>query len=1140
MCDIGDSMSINILLGKNKYEKSKYIFDNIDKKIEDNHKVILFVPSQYRMIEEENYMSFQKKMGLIGVNITTISEYVSGAIRLKNMSIKDTYINKLERKIILNKIISDDSYILKTFSKVKNKTGFLDMLNIYIDLLRKENIQIEDIKKLSLDDKNLENKIKEIGNIYDKYIESINNRYIDDIDEIIFSLEVLPDILKSNDIKDIYFDGYNNFSYTELCFIETLLKSNVEVTISINIPNDYDDNFNEDGIFEVSRTTFIDIIKLCKKNNVSINIENFLNDKFNDKEDINFLINNIFENVPNEKRKAENIDISIKSNIYEEVRDIAKKIRKSVVCDGYKYSDFAIYTSNISEYDYVIKQVFYEYLIPVYLDTYKDISKNSLFKYIAKFLDVLCYGLNNDNLFEILKLELSDLNIEDVNYFENYVLEFNIKKYGYLHEFTLNNRKSDEVIYDLKRINYVRNKIVEMFLNEKYKITSNSTAKQIVEIIYNHITQYKIIDKFNDLTNKLSNDEDAYLKYCASINIQVLERIYEIFDSVVKIYGEENISYEEFKNIFVSCKDSIKLKSIPFVLDQVLLLDVNVSKCSRKKHVFFVGLNENKFPLNISEDPIFSDRDLYNLEKRGLSFKQDSLSRLNMQLYNIYDGICNANENITFSFLATDTNSKPLRPSNVITIIKQILDIKIIGDITKSKSENSDMQSVYNSYTKEDLFYIFSKQIDKIYEKTKNNSEVSYRDLDEELTILFTIYNSIVKNDNELLAIINYIKNDDNLNKESIKKIYNDKLVTSVSKLELFKKCPFSYYMKYGLKLTPRKIYSITNMDIGSFMHSVLEKFSKYIFENDIKWYEMVNLDEKNKNVLDDIINDELEKSFEKHKENVRFYVLKRRLKDTMYKVISTIARSFNQSEFYPYGYEIEFKDGKLFAPIEIALDNDITMKIIGKIDRVDTALINEKMYVRVVDYKSSGRVLDLNDIKEGISLQLATYLYAFIEAYDNSKNNEYALNNIAKKDNDKLNLNIIPAGMLYFNLSDRLINIKNYSNNEDEIKKQITKELRMNGIFLKDIEIIKKMDKYVDTDNRLIDISTRTINSSNSSKKALTEAEYMDLCSEVKDILKNIGNEILKGVVSIKPLKKKDVCKYCNFSSICRKNLPL
>ena len=239
-----------------------------------------------------------------------------------------------------------------------------------------------------------------------------------------------------------------------------------------------------------------------------------------------------------------------------------------------------------------------------------------------------------------------------------------------------------------------------------------------------------------------------------------------------------------------------------------------------------------------------------------------------------------------------------------------------------------------------------------------------------------------------------------------------------------------------------------------------------------------------------------------------------------MKKVVIVIANSFNQSDFVPYGYEIEFKDGKAFAPIKIDLGNDKEMNIIGKIDRVDVLKLEDEMYVRIVDYKSSSKDLKLEDIKEGLSLQLITYLSDFI-------------NNLKVKDST---FNIKPAAMLYFNLSNKLVNLKDYINDTEKVKKETIKALRMKGIFLKDLKVIEKMDKNISNETRLIDITKTTLNK-DKTNKVLKENEFEELFKETKSILKSLGSEIMSGVVKINPNKKADYCRFCNYSSICRKN---
>ena len=95
-----------------------------------------------------------------------------------------------------------------------------------------------------------------------------------------------------------------------------------------------------------------------------------------------------------------------------------------------------------------------------------------------------------------------------------------------------------------------------------------------------------------------------------------------------------------------------------------------------------------------------------------------------------------------------------------------------------------------------------------------------------------------------------------------------------------------------------------------------------------------------------------------------------------------------------------------------------------------------------------------------------------------------------------------------------------------------------MNGLFVKNIEILNKMDKNFEKDpaNSLIDVTMRNIKSSGS--KVVSEEEFEALCSETKNILKSIGNELSRGVVKIAPNKKADPCKYCNYSATCRRKI--
>ena len=384
---------MNILLGKAKTGKSKYIYDLIKQDINNGKFPILFVPSQKREITEIQFMDMLKVDGIIGLDITTISEYISTICKKQNIHFDDNYISKLDKNIMLNKIINENQDIFKVFKKVSKKQGFIDILNIYMDIFRKEDIDDNKIQSLNINNKILENKLKEISNIYAKFKENLKDKYVDNVDEIDLILKkenVVKDYFKD---KVVYIDGYNNFTNVEFKFIEFLIKINVDITITLvtDITNIQDVYIGDSlDIFEESNKTFSKLLKIASKHDIEVNTECFLNNYSKASDDIKYLAQNIFDtNISKySENKSNSIHMNIYQNVYKEIEGVASVISNGIR-NNKKYSDFAVYTTNLDDYSFVVSRIFYEYDIPFYIDTKKSIESSKLVIYILYLLNLV-------------------------------------------------------------------------------------------------------------------------------------------------------------------------------------------------------------------------------------------------------------------------------------------------------------------------------------------------------------------------------------------------------------------------------------------------------------------------------------------------------------------------------------------------------------------------------------------------------------------------------------------------------------------------------------------------------------------------------------------------------------------------------
>ena len=106
-----------------------------------------------------------------------------------------------------------------------------------------------------------------------------------------------------------------------------------------------------------------------------------------------------------------------------------------------------------------------------------------------------------------------------------------------------------------------------------------------------------------------------------------------------------------------------------------------------------------------------------------------------------------------------------------------------------------------------------------------------------------------------------------------------------------------------------------------------------------------------------------------------------------------------------------------------------------------------------------------------------------------------------------------------------------------EKVEKEINKKLKMKGLVLKDVNIIKKMDEEVGTYSDIIPAGITKANEVTKSSSALDKEDFKALLNHVRSLIKEIGEEILKGNIKIEPFKKgqSTSCKYCEYTSICQ-----
>lgn len=507
------------------------------------------------------------------------------------------------------------------------------------------------------------------------------------------------------------------------------------------------------------------------------------------------------------------------------------------------------------------------------------------------------------------------------------------------------------------------------------------------------------------------------------------------------------------------------------------------------------------FPSVNNSEGFFNDEDRAKLKMDGIELAKGTIENLYEDNFNIYKAFTTAEKYLYLSYASSDREGKSLRPSMLIHKIKKLYpNLKEESDIITKKYE-----LINNEITYEELLENIAK--------LKKKEEIP--------DIWYQIYN-YYKSQNEWnkklendLKGIEYTNVPEDIKKENIEKLYGSVLNTSVSRLEKYRSCPFSYYLQYGLKIKEKEELKIHTFDTGSFMHETIDEFFEIVKQEGINLPELELEEEKIFEIVSEIIdkNLKLSKNFI-FTATAKYKVLVKRLKRIVSKALKYIIQTLIYSDFNIEGTEIEFSPKGKYKPIVLQLDDGKKVEITGKIDRLDTAENEDGKYLRIIDYKSSAKNIDLNEVYAGLQIQLLTYTDAICKEED-----------------------IMPAGIFYFSLLEQIIKADKKIS-DDEIEEMIKKNFRMKGLILADVKIIKMNDNtLVSGSSKMVPAAITASGSVNEKwTNGVNKEEFKILQDYIDITIKQIAKEIFSGKIDLKPYNKKGKtpCEYCEYRTIC------
>jgi len=1099
-------MKIRYIYGNSGSGKSALCINEIYEKSKNKNKNLIYIiPEQFTLQSEKKLV--EKFPSGVFINI-----YVLSFKRLAHMIFSETGLYKskilddIGKLILIRKIAYETSKELTYFKNSIDKDGFLEKIGKSITEFFQYNITSEILEnKIANLEKRpvLCEKLKDLKIIYKEYLEYLKKEYISQ-DE---TLDILTDKIKYSElIKDseIWIDEFNGFTPQEFNVIKELSKHSeqLNITFCLNTMEITFNNLNLSDPFYEIKHAVNKLNNFVREASGEFLTHVHLKTNMRQKESPELI--HLTQNYLKTRKKiyihkTNNIIITKTSDKYSEVNMLALNILHLVREENYHYKDIAVILGN-NDYENCVKNTFTQYQIPYFIDTKRDITSNRVTELVCSFLDIFTTNWSYEAVFRFLKTYLTPIEPLDVNILENYVLECGIKgKKWFIPEweygFTNPNFNKDD-------INYIKDCLIEMVrpFTDYIKTNRKYTIEEITYRLYNFLTSLEL---------------ENVLDYTKSPEcFQVYGMIMELLDKIVEILGKQKVILSEYSKILNSGIRSCKTGHLPESQDEVIIGDLKRTRLSKVKALFILTINDGIIPSIPDDSGILSDDDKIYLTESGLELPPTSFTQISQDNYLLYKMFSKPTKKLYLSYITHSSDGKEKRASKIINEIK-----KMFPNI----KERNDTLSPFEKITLPQP--TFAELTIPLFQYSKGTA------LDNIYIDLYTLFSEkrFFRHKLDIIEKKLFEKNtEDYLSKESVLKLYGKEISSSVSQLEKYAACPFSYFIEYGLKAKGRKIYEISIPDVGSIFHKIFEDFSKYLKNNKIKWEEI------SEDKIEEIVNQSIESILTEPKNKIFTSSAKNKfalgsIKKTSERSIKVLSEHIKAGKFVPLDFEVGFGKKYKLPAIIIELENNTKMILTGKIDRIDVLNKDGQNYIKIIDYKTGTKSCNLSDIYYGLQLQLLIYLDAFI-----------------KKGTKLIGENIFPGGIFYFKIHDPVIDLKdNINTTIENIKENILKEFKMSGIALNDKSILHMIDEIETGSSKIFSLilTTKGELRKGSEKNFATLEEFNELRNYVIALAKEYGNEIAKGNIKVYPYKKYNKqsneketgCEYCDFSPICQ-----
>lgn len=1085
---------LKLVLGGSGSGKTTLLYSCIRARAEAGRRSILLVPEQFTSSTEGRiYRELGDALsGMVeSFSFTSLAERIlsaEGGAAVQTLS-------DAGRAVLVRRALEELQDHVHYYYRHRRSAAFCQMAAQTIDELKSAGLSGAQLAELAPDCGPESGKLSELALIFQGYETLLAGTGMDPADRLELAADrleaalargELPDFLRE---REVFIDEFDTFNAPKKRLMGAMLAALPTVTVALcddgapMVPGDM-------GLFSGAKQVAAQLRQLARKNGADAAVPELLRRDLRHKDApglaaVTELLETGTCEVP---PAAPEVRLFAAASREEEARCTAAAIRR-LMRQGVRCGKMAVVCRNIPDYRAAIRYEFRMADIPLYCDEPTTPEFSAPATAVRALLALLRGADMTENLTILAKTGLCALTEPQVCALENYAYTWSPNAAAWRTKFEKSpkgfgeNELSDEDAKTLEDAETARQLLVTAVDELRSKVRGGS-AEQISRELYFCLKKLGAEEQQAALVEAVRTARGIPAAEEAAREWNV---VMQLLNEMAHLLGGQGVTFAEYEDLFSLLLRSSDLGHIPQTLDAVVLASAGKMRLDAPDYVFVLGLAEGEFPCAPSETGLLTHADRDVLMAKQIDLPDCFENRVVREQVCVYKALTAPAKGLWLSWPKGQGKTLCAALEPIVEALHPAAPELELPDLAATPADALDTLGGWPLTDTERASLTEALRLPQT-------------DAPRGLALLQRMEEDPPRQVNDLSALSGLL---------------GQRLRISPSQLEKYYTCRYGYFLQYVLGLKPRRRAELSADQSGTLMHWVLQMALDPHPDADNPCAGLapfLELDDDAMAGLAGLLVDEYAKRY-LPEDTARFAYLLSRLKKSMTSLLCYLRDEQKQSCFHPAACELRIGSGEDAVPEQVYhLSDGRTVQLVGTVDRADEWVEeNGTRWVRVVDYKTGTKKLNLREVYCGLDCQMLLYLFSLT------------------RDKSGRFTGAEPAGVLYL-LADPAPKTTNRQQAQQDV------QYELDGLVRDEQKVFDAMD--ADETGRYLPFGYRNgVPSPSQKDKRADIAKLNRIQLHLDDLVTQMGQQLYDGQIAAEPLVAgagRNPCIWCDYSFIC------